>query len=282
MKNRQYIEYENYKNNKLKYGHISSWALWNEDVYKLKCSSDINDYSLRKELLIANSEEEYIKKDLNKLLHGDVVILGLNMSSPKESPNKPNALLSILNKYKDKSYNRKRYEELVGLSKNDDLYTFVNMYRDAGKGTSIGSGYANEFMKSDILNGSYMTDFIKFIEDEDELLPAGVPESKSKDITVTSCLSKDKINIQAKGLKEELDSLGIKPKVFILIYKTLVEDCVKNAISTELGYEPHFEYLYHYSPQGLSYKKRGFKSYEELYSYRIKEIIKNIALNIEF
>ncbi len=76
--------------------------------------------------------------------------------------------------------------------------------------------YAPEFMKSDILHGAYMTGFIKFVEDEGELIPAGIPDSNSGADIITECLSKDKIVVQAKGLKEEFDLLGIKPKVIIM------------------------------------------------------------------
>lgn len=264
------INYENYKNHKLKYGHVSTWALWDESILNVKPTEIDKDYELRRKMIIANSEEEYKEKGLDKLLHGDVVVLALNFSCPKETKSNPNPLISLLNKYKDENYNRERYEELLKLTKEDERFIFFNMYVPAAR------RYAPEFMKSDILHGAYMTDFIKFVEDEGEIIPAGIPDSNSGADIITECLSKDKIGIQTKGLKEEFDLLGIKPKVIISVSARLNRESVRRAIAEELGYRPHFEQLHHYTPGGSSYRNRGYSSYEEMYAAEIKQIIKNI------
>ena len=107
-------------------------------------------------------------------------------------------------------------------------------------------------------------------------MPAGIPDSNSGADIITECLSKDKISIQAKGLKEEFDLLGIKPKVIIAVSSRLNNGRVRDAIEKELGYRPHFEQLHHYTPGGSSYRKRGFDSYEEMYAAEIKQIVQNI------
>lgn len=268
------ISYESYEAHKEKYGHVSTWALWNEAILDVKKSELDKDYAIRKRMIIADSEEEYREKGLDKLLHGDVVVLALNFSCPKEAKSNPNPLFRLLNQYKAEDHNRKRYEELLKLTKEDERFIFYNMYVHAAR------WYAAEFMKSDILHGAYMTDFIKFVEDYGELIPAGIPDSNSGADIITECLSKDKIAIQAKGLKEEFDLLGIKPKVIIAVSSRLNNDRVRDAIEEELGYRPHFEQLHHYTPGGSSYRNRGHNSYEQMYAAEIKEIIKNIEYKL--
>lgn len=271
---KSFINYKSYEAHKLKYGHVSTWALWDEAILDIKKSELDKDYSIRQKMIIANSEEEYREKGLDKLLNGDVVVLALNFSCPKESKSTPNALIRVLNQYKDKTHNRKRYEELLKLIKNDERFMFYNMYVPSAR------RYAAEFMKSDILKGAYMTDFIKFVEDGGEHIPAGIPDSNSGADIITECLSKDKIIVQAKGLKEEFDLLGIKPKVIIAVSARLNGEKVRHAIEEELGYRPHFEQLHHYTPGGSSYKNRGYKSYEDMYGSEIRQIIKNIESKI--
>lgn len=269
------INYENYKAHKQKYAHVSTWMLWNYSEMDVKGNDFIAQSEIRKKLLIANSEVEYKEKELAKSLNGDVVVLALNFSCPKEAKNNPNPLLRILNEYKDESSNKKRYEELQNLVENDERFTFYNMYEDAGR------YYAPEFMKSDTLRGAYMTDLVKFVEDNGEIIPAGIPDSDSAANIITECMSKDKIAIQAKGLKAEFDLLGIKPKVIILVHSRLRDSkYLKDAIEKELGYMPAFEYLHHYTPNGSSYKKRGFNSYNEMYSSEIRQVLENIESKI--
>jgi len=268
------INYENYKNHKEKYGHVSTWSLWNEEILGIRPRELDEDYAIRKELFIANSEAEYKEKGLDQLLHGDVVVLALNFSCPREPKNNSNALLSILNKYKDPQYNRERYNELRKLAKEDERFVFCNMYVPAGR------RYAPEFLKSDILHGAYMTDFIKFVEDEGERLPAGIPDSNSGADILTECLSKDKIGLQAEGLKQEFDLLGIKPKVIISVSSRLNRESVKQAIVDALGYRPQFEQLHHYTPGGSSYRNRGYESYEDMYAAEIRQILENIESKV--
>lgn len=268
------INYENYKNHKEMYGHVSTWALWNEAILDVKQRELDKDYAIRKELLIANSEEEYKEKGLNQLLHGDVVVLALNFSCPKEPKSNPNALISLLNKYKESEYNRKRYDELLKLTKEDERFVFCNMYVPAGR------RYAPEFMKSDLLHGAYMTDFIKFVDDDGDKLPAGIPDSNSGANIITECLSKDKIGLQAEGLKEEFDLLGIKPKVIICVSARLNNESVRQAITDALGYRPQFEQLHHYTPGGSSYRNRGYESYEEMYAGEIRQVLENIEAKV--
>lgn len=267
---KNYINYKNYEAHKHAYGHVSTWALWDESILNSKKNDIDTDYAIRKKLLIANSEEEYKQKGLNKLLTGDVVILALNFSCPKEAKSNPNSLLRILNEYKDDKYNKKRYDELLKLVENDERFIFANMYRHAAR------RYAPEFLKSNILNGAYMTDFIKFVKEGEELIPAGIADSYSGADIITECLSKDKIGIQAKGLKEEFDLLGIKPKVIIAVSSKLNRVGVREAIEKELGYKPHFEQLHHYTPGGSSYRNRGYESYDHMYNSEIRQIVNNI------
>lgn len=268
------ISYENYKAHRDKYGHVSTWTLWDRPILGVKKSELDKDYAIRRRMIIANSEEEYSEKGLDKLLNGEVVVLALNFSCPKDVKNNPNSLIRILNQYKDEKYNRTRYEELLKLVKEDERFMFYNMYVHAAP------KYAPGFMKSDILHGAYMTDFVKFVEDNGEYIPAGIPESNSNSKTITKCLSKDKIVIQAKGLKEEFDLLGIKPKVIILVGNRLDKVKVRRSIENELGYKPYFEQLYHYTPHGISYEDRGYGSYEDMYASLIEKASKNIESKI--
>lgn len=70
------------------------------------------DYEIRRRMIIANSEEEYREKGLDKLLNGDVVVLGLNFSRPKGDKN---TLIKILNQYKNEEYNIKRMKGLCSI-----------------------------------------------------------------------------------------------------------------------------------------------------------------------
>lgn len=151
---------------------------------------------------------------------------------------------------------------------------FYNMYVHAAP------NYAPGFMKADILNDAYMTDFIKFVEDDGEYIPAGVPESNSGADIVKEYLSNGKISMQTKGLKEEFDLLGIKPKVIVTVSSKLNRVRIRRAIEDELGYKVHFEQLYHYTPRYDSYKNGGYESYEEMYATQIKEISKNTETKI--
>ena len=131
-------------------------------------------------------------------------------------------------------------------------------------------------MESNILHGSYMTDIVIFLEYEEEIIAVWISDSNSGADIISECLSKDKIAVQVKGLKEEFDLLGIKPKVIITVSARLNRESVRRTIEEELGYKPHFEQLHHYSPDGSSYKNRGYKSYKDMYNAEIKEIVKSI------
>lgn len=89
------ITYENYIKHRERFGHVGTWALWNEESIALGAKDIDKSYSIRKELIIANSKEEFNEKGLDKLLNGDVVIMPLNFSSPKNNK-KQNSLISIL------------------------------------------------------------------------------------------------------------------------------------------------------------------------------------------
>ena len=271
------ITYENYRKHRERFGHVATWALWNEEAIAVKPSDVDESYSTRKQLIIANSEEEYREKGLDKLLHGDIVIMPLNLSCPKESPVNPNSLIQILNDYKTSEHNKKRYDELIKLVKEDEKYLFFNMHGHSAK------NYGPGFMKSEFLHGSYMTDFLKFVEEDGELLAAGIPESVSSHDVITDELN-ERIGIHARGLKEEFDLLGIEPKVIVLCHSSLykrkndgkLQGKAIDAITEALGYKPHFVALNHYTPQG-SVKKGEFESVSEAFEKReIKELIENI------
>lgn len=270
MKN-NLITFENYMAHRQAYGHISTWALWNENILTTDTKDMKRKNAIRHELLIANSAAEYEEKGLNRHLHGNVIILALNFSCPKESKKGDNPILNILNQYKDERYNKERYEALVRLLEKDDQFTFFNMYDAAAR------YYAPTFMASEFLHGAYMTDFVKFVEVDGQPLPAGIPDSNSDADIVKECLSKDNISLQAQGFKNELDLLGIKPKVIIPVSSKLNNNRVRDAISDALGYRPHFEQLHHYIPRGSSYVKRGYSSYDEMFAGEIKDLLENIG-----
>lgn len=264
------ITFKNYEATKKEFGHISTWARWNEEAKDFTTRNFDKDAAIRNELIIANTKEEFEEKQLGDVLHGEVVILGLNFSCPKAPVKNANPILQILNKYKDEKYNRKRYKELVKLVEEQKKFTFFNMYGPAAR------NYAEGFIKSDILHGAYMTDFIKFVEEDGELLPAGIPHSNSGSNVVTKHLREEHIHLQAEGLKKEFDLLGIKPKVIVAASSKLNREKVRQAISDALGYRPHFEQLHHYTLGGSSYSKKGYESKEEMYRSEIMKISQNI------
>src|SRR5699024_10488221 len=127
------INFKNYEAHKQAYGHVATWALWNDAMLDITSKDADKEFAIRRDLLIANSAAEYKEKGLDKLLHGDVVVLALNFSCPKETKNKDNPILNILNKYKDETYNRERYEALLNLCEEDDRFAFFNMYSPAAR-----------------------------------------------------------------------------------------------------------------------------------------------------
>lgn len=264
------ITFENYEAVKKEYGHIATWALWNEEAQNYSKPAFQKDAALRKELIIANTKEEFKAKKLDRVLHGDLVVLALNFSCPKEAVKNPNPILRILNEYKDEKYNRQRYEGLKQLIAEEEDYCFFNMYGPAGR------NYGEGFRQSDLLHGAYMTDFIKFTREGDELLAAGIPHSNSGSDIVTKYLQKGWIEDQAEGLRRELELLGVKPKAFVLVSSKLNNERVRQAISDALGYRPQFEQLHHYTLGGSSYKNRGYDTKEAMYQAEIRQVEENI------
>lgn len=258
------ITYENYVAHKKEFGHVSTWALWNEEAKDIRSNAE-KDAAIRRELIIANSREEFEDKRLGKLLHGDLVVLALNFSCPKRTKANDHPVIHLLNEYKDEKHNRLRYESLKELVEEQEEFTFFNMYAPAAR------YYAEGFMKSNLLHGAYMTDFIKFVEEDGELLPAGIPDSNSGSDIVSQCLRQDRIHIQAEGLKKEFDLLGIQPKVILTVSSRLNSKRVQAAISDALGYQPRFERLYHYTPRGTPYAPK-YDSYEALYKDQIRQV----------
>ena len=56
------INYENYKNHKEKYGHVSTWSLWNEEILGIRPRELDEDYAIRKELLSLTPKQNIKKK----------------------------------------------------------------------------------------------------------------------------------------------------------------------------------------------------------------------------
>lgn len=243
---RQFIKYENYKAHREKYGHIATWALWDQKVGQLNGKDLDRDYSIRKNVIIANSSTEYEQKGLDRLLNGDVVLLALNISKPKKSTKYPNEYIDILNECGSKEDSVERENKLLDLSKRDEKYLFYNMYSHAGNGINGVSGYGKGFMNSKFLHGAYMTDFVKFVEDDGKIVAAGIPGSSTSE-WVLEALSKDKVDIQIEGLKEELDTLGIRPKVIVLGHSYIQKKYIKEKIKEILGYNLEFVNLYNYA-----------------------------------
>ncbi len=261
---RQYIQYENYKNIKDKYSHVSTWALWDDRIYNCK-----DDIQIRKDLIIASSKEEYNHKNLHQTLHGDVVVLGVNFSKPPLTKN-AHPIVSIFHEYDGFENSKMRYQKMLEFMENNEDHSFFNMYLPAGKGNSS-PGYAKDFMKSDVLHGAYMTDYVKFVNDNGNIIPAGIPESDSGNELVTSSL---KDEIHAKGLKKELDLLGVRPKAFLLTSGSLNNRNVKEAIIQELGYKPQFELVYHYTQRyGLDRLKQPFGEKIQSAAEKIKQLL---------
>jgi len=261
------IPFDRYAEHKRLYGHIATWAVWDEAIINSGGLSVDGEYELRNKLILAQTEEEYREKGLDKVLHGDVVILAYNFSRPKEAKTNTNKLISVLNKYDYDS--EVLYKELVKLVEEDERYVFANMHKGAAK------LYGPIFSKYSALSGAYMTDFLKFVEVNGELLPAGIPESKSSAKKLREEI-KNNSHIHARGLKEEFDILGIKPKVIVLCSGE-INSVAEKAISEALGYEPKFVRLTHYKPCGSvtlwvdDVAKKGPKYKNEQEAFMVKK-----------
>lgn len=170
------ITWEQYSENRKRYGHVSTWALYKNEVLNLKKCEAEYDFPLRKELIIANTEKEFIEKKLSERLNKNIIILALNFSGPQSMEKaKNNKMHQILAKYNEKyiennmteniNDQKERYKELSDLAKDDEMYLFANIYSPFGKGTKSYGYYKvmkNNKKANELLSGAYITDLVKF------------------------------------------------------------------------------------------------------------------------
>lgn len=108
-------------------------------MLNLKKTEAEYDFPLRKELIIANTEEEFIEKKLSEKLNKNIILLALNFSGPQSMEKaKNNKMHQILAKYNEKyiennmteniNDQKERYKELSDLAKYDGMYLFANIY----------------------------------------------------------------------------------------------------------------------------------------------------------
>lgn len=283
------ITWEQYSENRKRYGHVCTWALYNNDVLKVeKCEAEY-DFPIRKELIIANTEKEFKKKKLSEKLNKNIIILALNFSGP-QSMNlaKNNKMHQILAKYNEKYNNdylknnmeesiedqKQRYKELSDLAKSDEMYLFANIYSPFGKGKGS-YGYYNVMEKNekamDLLSGAYITDFIKFAPSDKEIISCGISQADSTDEKVNMHLEEKYIEYQLNGLKDELNTLGVTKPIFIYLHSKLKNNAIlKKRLKDIYGEDTGIYYLPHYS-------QRGFKTgSEENFCKSVQRVIDEI------
>lgn len=211
---------------------------------------------------------------------------------------KNNKMHQILAKYNEK-YNseciknnmdesiedqKERYKELFDLAQKDEKYLFANIYSPFGKGTKS-YGYYNVMMKNkkamELFSGAYITDLIKFAPTDKEIISCGISQADSTNKKVTNLLKKENIKSQFVGLKDELDTLGVTKPIFILLHSALRRKHILNKLKEMFGDDTGVYYLPHYSPWHMTYNRKKYKNYEDMFcettSHVIDEIEKKIS-----
>lgn len=288
------ITWEQYSENRERYGHVSTWALYNEKVLNLEKTEAEYDFPLRKELIIANDENEFIEKKLSEKLNKNIIFLALNFSGPQSMEKaKNNKMHQILAKYNEK-YNseciknnmdesiedqKERYKELFDLAQKDEKYLFANIYSPFGKGTKS-YGYYKVMEKNEkameLLSGAYITDLIKFAPTDKEIISCGISQADSTNKKVTNLLKKENIKSQFVGLKDELDTLGVTKPIFILLHSALRRKHILNKLKEIFGDDTGVYYLPHYSPWHMTYNRKKYKNYEDMFCETTSHVIDEI------
>lgn len=288
------ITWEQYSENRERYGHVSTWALYNEKVLNLEKTEAEYDFPLRKELIIANDENEFIEKKLSEKLNKNIIFLALNFSGP-QSMNlaKNNKMHQILAKYNEKYNNdylknnmeesiedqKQRYKELSDLAKSDEMYLFANIYSPFGKGTKSYGYYnvmENNKKANELLSGAYITDLIKFAPSDKEIISCGISQADSTNKKVTNLLKKENIKSQFLGLKDELDTLGVTKPIFILLHSALRRKHILNKLKEMFGDDTGVYYLPHYSPQRKKVGGKEYETYEDMFCEVTEKVLDEI------
>ncbi|WP_067782731.1 hypothetical protein [Actinomyces vulturis] len=230
MRHQNPVDWEHYKILRERFGHVGSFAYWNSDTCKVP------------DCIRADSEEEFLDKNLNEILHADIVFLGKNFGVNEDiqrviDKNEPHA---ILEHYKN----------------NCDL---ENQY---------GGKYAKKALyptlKNTCLEGAYMTDLFKFPLEDSSYLAMGIPSKRLNDISesITNKLIDHSIN----GLSFELRNIiGVKTDpIFVLFgqFPSGIEDKLLDKFPGASVYK-----ISHYARKG--YSKDQFKN-------EVNQLIKQI------
>ncbi len=258
-----------------------------------KCEAEY-DFPIRKELIIANTEEEFIEKKLSEKLNKNVILLALNFSGPQSMEKaKNNKMHQILAKYNEKYNNdylknnmeesiedqKQRYKELSDLAKSDEMYLFANIYSPFGKGTKSYGYYnvmENNKKANELLSGAYITDLIKFAPTDKEIISCGISQADSTNKKVTNLLKKENIKSQFLGLKDELDTLGVTKPIFILLHSALRRKHILNKLKEMFGDDTGVYYLPHYSPQTKNIGGKIYDNYEQMFCKVTEKVLDEI------
>lgn len=284
------ITWEQYSENRKRYGHVSTWVLYKNEVLNLKKCEAEYDFPLRKELIIANTEKEFIEKKLSEKLNKNVILLALNFSGPQSMEKaKNNKMHQILAKYNEKYLKnnmeksiedqKERYRELSELAKEDEKYLFANIYSPLGKGTKSYGYYnvmKNNKKANELLSGAYITDFIKFAPTDKEIISCGISQADSTNKKVTNLLKKENIKSQFLGLKDELDTLGVTKPIFILLHSALRRKHILNKLKEMFGDDTGVYYLPHYSPQTKNIGGKIYDNYEQMFCKVTEKVLDEI------
>lgn len=289
------MTWEQYSENRERYGHVSTWALYNEKVLNLEKTEAEYDFPLRKELIIANDENEFIEKKLSEKLNKNVIFLALNFSGPQSMEKaKNNKMHQILAKYNEKYNNdylknnmeesiedqKERYKELSDLAKDDEMYLFANIYSPFGKGTKSYGYYnvmENNKKANELLSGAYITDLIKFAPTDKEIISCGISQADSTNKKVTDLLKKGYIEYQINGLRDELNTLGVTKPIFIYLHSKLKNNAIlKKRLKELYGEDTGIYYLPHYSPQTKNIGGKIYDDYEQMFCKVTEKVLDEI------
>ncbi|ABJ65363.1 hypothetical protein [Levilactobacillus brevis] len=215
------VTWEHYERVRKCFGNVGSFAYWPE---RDSSSTQIPGKGKRaikyKALpIIAHNESEYIAKKLNKHLHNGVVLLGLNFGVPKDCLGftefeKIEALRSMndmSNQYGGK-YGRKSLNVYL----NEDYYSNVE--------NVVGDPIGYDEVVCRYTEGAYMTDFFKYsietkLDNKKSACskPTGMPSTDGEKLLKQYRKEEFEhlIEVNAKGLKKELDALGTPDNVII-------------------------------------------------------------------
>ena len=248
------ITWEEYQNNRLLFGHVNTWALYDPNISDIGKDTAANNYFYRKETIIANTEKEFFQKGLDKKLKKNIVFLGLNFSYNLKALSEEDKYNEILN-ITDAKERESKLRELLDVF---PVSIFGRNYGELALGNNRGSGYLDGLLDNeDVLHGAYVTDLIKYDKGSDGIYYcSGVPESHGEEVSFSNIKGKEAIYSQVIGLKKELDSMNVIKPIIIPIHSSFKSKKIIKVFREVFGADGYYfakTDLFHYS---YRYKKK--------------------------